>query len=123
MWLEGCNYPKQLSSSLLKPNLDPNANQTDEELEAMKQLKAYGITDDMIRACPDTSRNNVNGIFRLSVYQVQKRKIEKQREKELQLKQQAEEMVKQSKLNRKKLGGGGTSDGGKNQQSKFCVLL
>jgi len=122
VWLEGSTYPKQLTSSLLKPNADQNACQTDEEVEAMNQLRSYGVTEEMIAGCPDSSRNNINGIFRLAVYQAQKRKIEKQREKELQLKQQAEEKLKQSKLNRNKAGTQ-ASGGGKNQQSKFCLLL
>lgn len=125
VWLEGMSYPKQLTSSLLKPNLDQNASQTDEEVEAMKQLRFYGITEEMIAGCPDTSRNNINGIFRLAVYQAQKRKLEKQREKELQLKQQAEEKLKQSKQSRNKAGshGNGGAADSKNQQSKFCLLL
>ena len=124
VWLEGCSYPKQLTSSLMKPNLDQNACQTDEELEAMTQLRTYGITDEMIAGCPDTSRNNINGIFRLAVYQAQKRKQEKQREKELQLKLQAEEKLKQSKQNRNKFSVASVGGaGGKNQQSKFCLLL
>lgn len=122
VWLEGSTYPKQLTSSLLKPNADQNACQTDEEVEAMNQLRSYGVTEEMIAGCPDSSRNNINGIFRLAVYQAQKRKIEKQREKELQLQQQAEEKLKQSKLNRNKAGTR-ASGGGKNQQSKFCLLL
>jgi len=120
VWLEGASYPKQLTSSLMKPSLDQNACLTDEETEAMKQVKSYGITDEMITECPDTSRNNINGIFRLSVYQAQKRKLERQREKELQLKQQQEELRK-SKNN--KTGKPSASNGGKHQQSKFCVVL
>jgi len=122
VWLEGANYPKQLPSSLLKPSLDQNVCMTEEESEAMTQLKSYGITDEMIEKCPDTSRNNINGIFRLSVYQSQKRAAEKKREKEQLARQQQLEAQKQQK-SKKLLGAGNANKNSKNQQSKFCVLL
>ena len=110
VWLEGVTYPKALNSNHLKPSNDVSC-MTDEEQEAMEQIAEHGITTKMIDECPDTARNNVTGIFRLTVYQMQKRTLEKQREKEQQ------EALKKAKA--KKTSASGT----KPQQSKFCAIL
>lgn len=119
VWLEGVSYPKALNSNHLKPSNDQSC-MTEEEQEAMKQIRTFGITDQMISECPDNSRNNVTGIFRLSVYQVQKRAIEKQKEKEEQARQDMEAMKLSKKS--KKASSQSTSNS-KPQQSKFCTIL
>lgn len=116
VWLEGVTYPRALSSNHLKPSNNTSC-MTDEEQDAMVQCKTLGVTDKMIDDCPDNSRSNVTGIFRLSVYQVQKKALERQQQKEEQARAEAD-AAKNSKGRKPR-----SSSTSKPQQSKFCTIL
>lgn len=117
LWLEDIIYPKPLNSHRLKPPSGNEEGLPDEDTKAYKQIIEYGITDEMIKQCPDTCRNDINGTYRLAVYQKEKQLLQRQRDKEILVEKEIEQL---------KIENNQKAPSRKSKpptQSKFCNIL
>jgi len=118
LWIEGTPFPKDLESHTMRPCLDSKNSCVEEE--GIEQLLSYGVTKEMMLDLPDTCRHNINGSYRLAVYQAEKRVLQRQLEKEAIVEHELNEL----KLKKDK---GKKSANAKNAnsptQSKFCTIL
>eukprot|EP00795_Rhopilema_esculentum_P004372 gene4372-20595_t len=76
LWLEGIEFPKPYKKYEQKPSLSPSAGSI-EEREASKALQTFGIPTDLIENCPEDSKNQVTGTYRIVLHQVQRRNLER----------------------------------------------
>lgn len=72
-WLEGTPFPQPSKIVSLKPPLLEDDKLSTVEEMAVRQIKSYGITEEMIASTPLTSRNNINGTYRIALYQAERR--------------------------------------------------
>lgn len=104
-WLEGVRFPTLTQASSRSPK---ECGHLPEEQTTLSSLSRLGVTPEMIEACPDnSSRSNIIGLFRILLYQEQRRAVERRLQAEADAK-------------RERTANGG--DSGKTS-SKFCVLL
>lgn len=118
LWLEGVCFTEASKSHKSRPCLDCK-ELSDEEQLGMQQLAEYGITNEMIEKCPEDSRNNINGTFRIAVYQAERRAIERRLEREAKIQEEVEAM----RLSRSKNKKNSPTKGAETPQSKFCNIL
>lgn len=116
LWLEGIEFPKPYKKFEQHPSLSPSAG-TLEEKEANKTLRSYGIPTELIENCPEDSKNQVTGVYRIVLHQVQKRNFERHAAA-IQAAKREKELPRNHKL-------GYTISGAKKgtPKSKFCVIL
>ena len=118
LWLEGIEFPKPYKKFELKPSLSPSAG-TMEESEANKTLQNFGIPNELIESCPEDSKNQVTGTYRIVLHQVQKRNFERhaatvqaaRKEKELPRSNKLGYNIKDAKSK------------GNTPKSKLCIIL
>lgn len=115
-WLEGVTYPQASKYCRLKPPSLSDEKLNEIEEVAVNQIKNYGITDDMIAKCPNDSRSNVNGTYRIALFQAERRFRERQLEKEAEAMNRRRET--RSGVENKRLP---SLENG--PRSRFCVIL
>ena len=118
LWLEETEFPKAPKGISMKPELISEKS-LPEERDAIKMLHNLGISDEMIKQCPEGCRNNVVGTYRVSLHQCQ------QRLAQLQLDMEVMQQAKANAEKREKKGSNvcAPSTSSKYQQSKFCTIL
>jgi len=82
-WLDGVTYPEPITPYSFKPPVKSEIDGrelSEVECIALKELLSLGISEEMMMGCPLHCRNNINGTYRVAMYQIERRKMEKQHE-------------------------------------------
>ena len=118
LWLEGIEFPKPYKKFEQKPCLYPSAG-TLEEREANKSLQNFGIPMELIENCPEDSKNQVTGTYRIVLHQVQRRNFERHNAT-MQASKREKELPRTNKLG---YNIPSTKSNGGTPKSKLCAIL
>ncbi|XP_060597897.1 serine/threonine-protein kinase NIM1-like [Ruditapes philippinarum] len=114
-WLEGQEFPTPLEPYSMCPSLS-GANISEEERDARKVLRDFGITDDHFRQNHNRdSRSSVTGTYRIVLHKIHKRRLGITENSSSENLQEIARMAR-SKENH-------PSAVTKQQSSKFCTIL
>ena len=114
-WLEGQEFPIPLEPYSMCPSLS-GANISDEERDARKVLRDFGITDDHFRQNHNRdSRSSVTGTYRIVLHRIHKRRLGISENSSSDNLQEIARMARGNENHQ--------STVTKQQSSKFCVIL
>lgn len=110
-WLEDTVFCTPMASSRVKPPL-PGEEIDKIEKEALQELNTLGVKEDIIRQCPDSIKDRINGMYRLAYYKAAKKEF-KQRQKieDAKMERRAQRLADAQKRNKG------------NPISKLCVIM